>query len=257
MKAQILLRSGFRTVDFSRPIRISLPLSRQGSNPHAYFLPPALIVPISAEGFIGDVQAGGACNCELLTIAPHGNGTHTECVGHISSERVYIKDALTASLVHARVVSCTPKPYANTGDSVITAQDILSALGGFSGDALVVRTVPNDPGKRQRQWSGTNPPYFEPGVGIVLRDRGIRHLLCDIPSVDRESDGGVMSVHHEFWHYPERPRLDATITEMIFVPDSVEDGEYLLQISVPPIESDAAPSDITLYSFHDSSGDPS
>ncbi|MFM7773264.1 MAG: cyclase family protein [Candidatus Kapaibacterium sp.] len=252
MKAQISLHSGIRPVDLSRPIRISVPLSRQGNNPHAYFLPPALIVPISADGFIGDVRAGGSCNCEQLTIAPHGNGTHTECVGHISAERVFIKDSLTAFLFHARVVSCTPEHDAGSGDRIISMNAIRQVLEGFTGDALVVRTLPNDPDKGQRRWSGTNPPYFEPGVGTILVEHGIRHLLCDLPSVDRESDGGLMSVHHEFWQYPERPRTDATITEMIFVPESVADGEYLVQISVPPIESDAAPSDINLYVFLDS-----
>lgn len=253
MKAQISLRSGNRTVDLSQPIRISLSLSRHGQNPDAYFLPPALIVPISAESFIGSVQLGGSCNCELITIAPHGNGTHTECVGHISTERVFIKDTLTASLVHARVVSCTPKHHANSGDDIIAMQDILESLRGFDGDSLIVRTLPNTNDKRLRHWSGTNPPYFEPGVGVVLREHGIRHLLCDIPSVDREIDGGVMSVHHEFWHYPENPRMDATITEMIYVPNEVVDGDYLLQISVPPFESDAAPSDILLYRFEENS----
>jgi hypothetical protein len=38
---------------------------------------------------------------------------------------------------------------------------------------------------------------------------------------------------------------------MIFVPDTVTDGDYLLQITEPPVESDAAPSDILLYRFED------
>jgi kynurenine formamidase len=251
MKAQISLHAGSRLVDFSKPIRISVPLTRDNRNPQAYFLPPALIVPISSGDFVGDVSAGGSCNCDMLTLAPHGNGTHTECVGHISADRVFIKDTLTCTLAHARVQSLTYKHHANNGDAVISAAEIAECLKNFTGDALVVRTLPNDADKQTRLWSGSNPPYFEQGTGVILREHGIRHLLCDVPSVDRETDGGVMNVHHEFWHYPENPRRDATITEMIFVPDTVTDGDYLLQISVPPVESDAAPSDILLYRFED------
>ncbi|MFM2133785.1 MAG: hypothetical protein RL156_1066 [Bacteroidota bacterium] len=251
MKARISLSTGEKTVDFSRPIRISMPLSRYGANPNAYHLPTALVTHVSAGGFIGDVSAGGSCNCDILTLAPHGNGTHTECVGHISADRLFIKDTLACTLAHARIQSLTHKHPFKNGDRVISASDIAECLKNFTGDALVVRTLPNDADKQTRQWSGSNPPYFEQGTGVILREHGIRHLLCDVPSVDRETDGGVMNVHHEFWHYPENPRRDATITEMIFVPDSVTDGDYLLQISVPPIESDAAPSDILLYRFED------
>lgn len=228
-----------------------MPVSRNDKNPHAYFLQSALIMPISVPGFTGDVSAGGACNCELLTIAPHGNGTHTECIGHISAERVFIKDVLVSSMVFARLVTVMPRRYGVADDMCISASDIDDALNGFDGDALIVRTLPNADDKQWRTWSGTNPPYFEPGTGIILRERGIKHFLCDVPSVDRESDGGVMAVHHEFWHYPESPRTDATISEMVYVADDIEDGEYLLHLAALALESDASPSTITLYRLED------
>ena len=42
-------------------------------------------------------------------------------------------------------------------------------------------------------------------------------------------------------------RMDATITEFIYVPNTVEDGEYLLNLMIAPFENDATPSKPILY----------
>ena len=214
-------------------------------------MPSVRIETFVVHGFIGDVRQGGACNCDTVSLIPHGNGTHTECVGHISREPVYIKDVVREVMTYAKVVSISPQQSMTGGDMVIPLEEMRRALHDFTGDALIVRTLPNHSDKQCRSWSGTNPPYFEQGTGVVLREHGIKHLLCDVPSVDRESDGGVMAVHHEFWHYPESPRLDATISEMVFIGDHIEDGDYLLHLAPLALESDAAPSTITLYRFED------
>jgi hypothetical protein len=41
--------------------------------------------------------------------------------------------------------------------------------------------------------------------------------------------------------------MNATISEMIFVPGAVADGLYLLHLNIAPIESDASPSKPVLY----------
>ena len=84
----------------------------------------------------------------------------------------------------------------------------------------------------------------------VAAAAGVKHWLCDVPSVDREDDGGHLLAHHAWWHYPEAPRTDATITELIFVPDEAADGLYLLNLQVAPIESDAAPSRPLIFPLH-------
>ena len=64
---------------------------------------------------------------------------------------------------------------------------------------------------------------------------------------DKEADGGVLASHHAFWSHPENTRLDCSITELIFVPDEVKDGSYLLNLSFAPLDNDASPSRPTLY----------
>ena len=86
------------------------------------------------------------------------------------------------------------------------------------------------------------------------RERGIEHLVCDLPSVDRAQDGGRLLAHRAFWGVPDgateaaaaaRPRC--TITELAYVPDEAPDGLYLLDLQVAAFMLDAAPSRPLLY----------
>jgi kynurenine formamidase len=120
--------------------------------------------------------------------------------------------------------------------------------------------LPNPLSKRQAVWSGNDAPYFEPEALSFIRDQGIQHLLTDFPSVDPEEDDGRLSAHHEWWGVPQRitsgnvlgvseahPRYSATITELIYVPEAVADGLYLLNLQVPNLRTDAVPSRPVLY----------
>ena len=113
--------------------------------------------------------------------------------------------------------------------------------------ALIIRTLPNDSSKTSRQYSNTNPPYIHPDAMRLLVGAGIEHLMIDTPSVDREEDGGALEGHHIFWDYPDKPRTNCSITELIFVPDYIEDGIYWLQLGIASFDNDAAPSRPILF----------
>ena len=81
----------------------------------------------------------------------------------------------------------------------------------------------------------------------LLVDKGVDHLLIDLPSVDRERDAGALLAHKAFWNYKGPLRKKATITEFIFVPNTIEDGTYFLNIQLAPFENDASPSRPVLY----------
>ncbi len=53
---------------------------------------------MQAGEFLGDTRSGGSCNAEVLTLTPHCNGTHTECIGHITDERITLAEVAAASL---------------------------------------------------------------------------------------------------------------------------------------------------------------
>ena len=230
--------------DLQKPIDVSMPFTTDSQAASAWYVPPVSIEPVRNDQFVGDVNDGGSVNFNNITFNPHGNGTHTECVGHISSEKDSINQNLRTFFFSARVITIDPETI--SGDLVITKKQVMEALKEPC-QSLLIRTTPNEIGKLNKQYSNSNPPYLEVGVIDHILEMGVDHLLIDLPSVDRESDEGVLAAHHKFWNYPESPVLKRTITEFIYVPNEVKDGFYLLNLQVSPFENDAAPSRPTLY----------
>jgi len=245
MNAQINIAGKSVNVDFSKPLDISIPLRAGKENVNAFYIPPVIIEPFRAGTFVGDVNQGGSCNVMNIAFNPHGNGTHTESVGHISKEFYSINQCLKEFFFLAELISV--KPVRDDGDSVIRAEQLQQILETQNPEALIIRTIPNGKDKMNFQYSGTNPCYLHHEAALLLRESGVKHLLLDLPSVDREDDGGKLLAHHEFWNYPKSTRLDCTITELIFVADAIEDGSYLLNLQIASFENDASPSKPVLY----------
>lgn len=225
------------------PQDISFPLQEGENNPNCYWAEPVKFETIKAGNFIGSVKDGGSVNYQKLTITPHGNGTHSECYGHIADDGATINQSLNHFHFIAELISVMPKENFS-GDFVIT-QTMLSSTPGTQ--ALVIRTLPNEPSKKTKQYSGTNPPYVEAEAITYLVEQGIQHILLDLPSLDKEVDEGKLSAHKAFWKFPEEIRKHATITELIYVPDEIPDGLYLLNLQIASLEMDASPSKPVLY----------
>lgn len=232
-------------MDLSHGIDISIPYRASKDATSAWYVPPVKIEPVRGEGFVGSVKEGGSVNFRDITFNPHGHGTHTECVGHIAPECHSVNQYLKRWFFHALLITVTPGQRGE--DEVITLEAVRKAVGEHQPEALIIRTLPNHPTKLHHQYSNTNPPYLEANAAAWMCELGVMHLLLDLPSVDRESDGGALAAHRAFWNYPAAPRMEATITELIYVPNTVEDGQYLLNLQVAPFENDAAPSRPVLY----------
>jgi arylformamidase len=249
MHSSVSVQGEIYKADLSRPIDISIPLRSGKKNVNAFFIPDVRIEPFRTGSFVGAVNKGGSCNVNNIFFNPHGNGTHTECVGHISKEFISLNECLKEFFFHAKVI--TVRPEKQDEDLVITKSQIIKSLGknperGFA-NALIIRTLPNAKGKLTRKYSGSNPAYLDKDAATWMREHGIDHLLIDLPSVDRETDGGRLSAHHNFWNYPKQTRMSATITELIYVPDQIKDGNYLLNLMIASFENDASPSKPVLY----------
>lgn len=206
------------------------------------------------------IAAGAPVNFRDVAFNPHGHGTHTESVGHITADIRSVGALLQRYFFTAEVISVRPSERRHPDgsiDRVITLGHFREAIGDRIPEALVLRTLPNTLEKRTRDWTGTNPPYLEDQACAWLRSIGVKHLLLDLPSVDREHDEGRLAAHHAFWNVDAQGRpLDGspdgggrTITEMIFVPDAVRDGAYLLELQLPHFMNDAAPSRPVLYAI--------
>jgi kynurenine formamidase len=226
--------------DLSKPIDISIPMRSGLDNPNAFGIPHPTFEPLVIGEFVGSVAKGGSVNCENLLLNAHGNGTHTECVGHISHERITINQLLKKFFFIAQVIT------SKTNNGQVMTADIIPFIKKES-EAIIIRTLPNDLDKLSKNYSGNNPGFLEPELCRQICDIGIKHLLVDLPSVDPEHDEGKLTAHHLFWDYPKNPRMDATISEMIYVPENIEDGIYLLNIQIASFETDASPSKPILY----------
>jgi arylformamidase len=235
-------------VDLSRPLDISIPIREGEENVNAFYIPPVKFEPLVAGNFIGDVNKGGSCNVFSISMNPHGNGTHTETVGHISKEKYPVYKCLTQFFFEAKLITILPEE--ENGDKLITLNQLKNNLNGNCSEALIIRTLPNRVDKMNAHYSGTNPAYMEEKAAIYLRELNVKHLLLDLPSIDREEDNGLLLSHHAFWNYPDAPRIDCTISELVYVNELIKDGSYLLNLQIASFDSDASPSKPVLYSIH-------
>lgn len=235
-------------VDLAQPLDISIPLVPGKDSPNCFWAPHFDATPVVSGDWIGDVNAGGGVNFKNVHLNPHGNGTHTECVGHISKEEVTINSVLKNFHHFAKVVSIFPQSQDNK-DKVISLSQIIDAFGDHIPEAVVIRTLPNGKDKLKRIYSGTNPPYVDYRAVQYLVDNGVKHLLLDLPSVDREEDGGKLLAHKAFWNYPAKIDTEKTISEMVFVDNAIPDGLYLLNLQIASFEIDVSPSKPVLYTI--------
>lgn len=237
----------------NEPLDISIPLISGEENVRAWYVDPPVMEPVRANGWVGSVAEGGSVNFRDIRFNPHGHGTHTECLGHITPEVYSVNSSLAEFFCLAQVISILPEKVErpdNEMDAVITAEQLERIEWHEGIEAVVIRTLPNDPLKQHKDYSSTNPPYMDISCIEKIDKLGIKHLLIDQPSVDRELDGGELAFHHAFWKVPASPDMSRTITEMIFVNDYIQDGVYMLELQVAPFVNDAAPSRPVLYRIY-------
>lgn len=260
-------------INGSEPIEIAIPLLFNGAQPNAYGVEKATSKPCEAGELSGDTRRGGSCNFVQHTFIPHCNGTHTECVGHLTDERISIHDCLKDSFIGATLITIEPvnalessETYAiglSREDRLITKAALKKALKNADENflqGLIIRTLPNDVSKKQRNYMENLPPFFSTEAIKFIAEKRIKHLLVDMPSIDRTFDEGKLSNHRIFWNVEpesrrinEASRVNNTITEMIFAADSIADGSYLLNLQIAPFAADAAPSRPVLFEMQASS----
>lgn len=249
MIATIQYNSRKLKIDLSNPLDISIPIRDGKKNVNAWYIGPPKIEPEQFDGDIVSVSKGASVNFNTITFNPHSHGTHTETVGHIVSEKYSINKTLKQFFFLAEVITVAPENFEE--DAVISAKQLRFAIGNKQREAIVIRTIPNQKDKKTMQYSNTNWPYLTQDAIAHLVKKGVKHLLFDQPSVDREKDGGELRSHHTFWNTDGNIRKDATITEFIYVSNKVDDGCYMLNLQIAPFENDATPSKPILYKVLD------
>lgn len=248
MKIQLRHNAINYECDLSAPIDISLSVGQV----KCFYAPDLDTAPYESGAFIGSVKAGAPVNFYNVFFNPHGNGTHTESLGHITTKQESVNKQLKSFHFVSYLVS-VPLEKKGKADQVINLAALKKALGDHIPKAIIIRTRPNRSNKRKKDYSGTNPPYMEAKAMRYLVKIGVEHVLIDLPSVDREVDKGKLAAHHIFWGLEKnakKKRSHCTITELIFVDNSIKDGWYFLNLQIAPFELDASPSKPIIYQLN-------
>ena len=261
-------------IDSTKPLDISIPLQFNGAQPNAYGVERATSTPCEAGELVGDTRRGGSCNFEQYQFIPHCNGTHTECVGHITRKRISVRDCLKDVFIPSVLITVVPENASESSetytvklsndDKLITRKAIEKALVNVENPksqipnpkshGLIIRTLPNDESKLTKTYLEEIPPFFSTEAIEYIKEIGIDHLLVDMPSIDRIFDQGMLSNHRIFWNVgqgefeiSEASLIHNTITELIYVPNEIADGRYLLNLQIAPFSADASPSRPILF----------
>ncbi|MEY2650656.1 MAG: hypothetical protein RL608_1330 [Bacteroidota bacterium] len=223
---------------------LSIPV--EFGRPRAWYIDGPRREAVRMGDWVGDVAQGGSVNFFDVHFNPHAHGTHTESVGHVVRESVHAVQLGISPWMRARVVRIPM-------ERLLTLDQLKgSAAAETDYDALVLSTQQGD--LTQRDWRQTDPPAVEPAALAWLADRGVRHLLIDLPSVDPEEDGGALAAHRAFWGLPagstrreDARHPKASITELIHVPSECPEGRFMLNLSLAPMHGDAVPSRPILF----------
>lgn len=234
------------SADVAKSIALHIPM-QNGKQVNCFYAPYFQTEPFRMGNFVGSIAQGAPVNFYDVKINPHGNGTHTECVGHITDKLYNVYEYIQPYFGLAQLVSCYPQKMEN-GDKIISAELLKQLNIKDDVQAIIVRTLPNNNDKLMQQYSGSNPTYFTTDALEYLVQKNFTHLLVDLPSIDREEDGGKLAAHKIWWQYNQpNTRYNCSITELVYAPSAVLDGLYLLSLTFPPFGLDAAPSSVLLF----------
>ena len=73
---------------------LSIPLDFEGPQVNYFDVEKASTTPFKSDAVIGDTEQGGSCNFDVVSLIPHCNGTHIECVGHIVHENIFVNQLI-------------------------------------------------------------------------------------------------------------------------------------------------------------------
>jgi len=232
-------------INFNTPIDISIPINFSNSNLRVWGVDSPTKKPVQIGSWIGSVEKGAAVNFNNIYFNPHAHVTHTECVGHITKLEKSINAQQKNFFFYAKLISVLPE---KKGQDFIISKELISKKIKIERpfNTLIIRTFPNHFEKKIKDYTNQNPPYLTESCALYLKDLGIKNLLIDLPSIDKEKDEGRLTNHKIFFDFLEGGN-ENTITELVYIPNEVVDGDYFLNLQFAPIENDASPSRPVLF----------
>lgn len=218
---------------------------KKNDNVNCYYLDNPKFNYFKNEFFNGSLSEGGSVNCENISLYPHASGTHTECALHVAPVDFNMFNLQFKSISLAKLI--TVNPTTNGEDFYISENELKELDNEFNCEALILRTLPNNALKINKNYSDTNPCFLTESAIESIKSMGFNHLIVDLPSIDKESDEGKLASHKKWFFDDGIVNPNRLITEFVFVDNYIEDGVYVVHIQAPKIETDAVPSKVLIY----------
>ena len=248
-------------IDTKQSIDISIPYNFNGAQPNFYNVNPGRLTPFKLGETTYSVAAGATCNIPEISMNIHCTGTHTESGGHLLKNPGDIGMVLKDIIIPSVLITVNMDLFVDTKESyhcpvkdnelVISKKLIQIEIEKWqkhNPQALIIRTIPNAEDKKYYQFTKNPPAFYSNDALRYISDCGIQHLVVDLPSIDRMLDNGILGNHRIFWGYDNNPMGEVnpdsknTITELVYIPNEIQDGFYFVNIQLPHFKCDAAPS---------------
>ena len=204
-----------------------------------------------------NVNNNAGCNVPLVKFNVHCSGTHTETASHVFSDADSIGNLLDLNFLPAVLISLNPESnlddkYHSTitlDDRIISKEMLKESLASETEfiDCIIIRTLPNSEDKKNKNYNNSSHPFLSNDAVCFLKDKGVKHIIIDTPSIDKYEDDGKLGNHKIFFLDGEGTPNNNTITEFIFIPNNCKDGNYFLNLGFPKFCLDAAPSRPMIY----------
>ena len=127
MIIELVINDEKKKADLTRPIDLSL-TSKVKNSFKAWYVDEIQINVIKNGDFVGSVKQGGSVNFKELLINPHGNMTHTESVGHISNQEVFVNNILSQYHFAAQLITIRPQEASYDMESGIKVGDFFIGI---------------------------------------------------------------------------------------------------------------------------------
>jgi len=258
--AEIRIKDKNYKIDLNKFYDISIPMDINKKSPSFYDENPLEINYYKDRNHkIWSTKEGASCNVPVINLNIHCGATHSECRSHITREDLYISKVIDSSFIPCILISVEPTNLigddsyhckTDHNDCIITKKILQNNLESFKDsniEALIIRTLPNIPDKiLSKNYNNENNPFFSNEAIEYLKSLNIKHLVIDLPSIDKIDDGGLLGNHRIFWDL-EKEGNNNTITEFALIDNSITDDFYLLSINILNINLDASPSRPIIY----------
>lgn len=203
------------------------------------------------------VKNNSGCNVPFIKLNIHCSGTHTETAAHVFNDAYAIGSFSDLNFIPALLISLNPTSATDDGyhsqisaDDKIISKNILEECIGSETefmDCIIIRTLPNNKDKKNRNYNHFSYPFLSNDAVKFLKNKGVKHIIIDTPSIDRSDDGGQLKNHKIFFLNDDKSINKNTITELAYIPNKCTDGKYFVYIGFPNFQLDAAPSNPIIY----------